>query len=121
MRTRLKLRPGQKGTKRLVEQYGDRLVCVRYRYDEVHERRFKTIELIVEDIEWRPRGKMIAADTIVDVRVEWGEKDLAIRVKQAGGRWNRQKRAWEMRYDRALELGLEERVVPQEAYNNRYP
>lgn len=27
------LKPGMKGTKRLVEKYGDSLLCVRYRYD----------------------------------------------------------------------------------------
>jgi hypothetical protein len=26
-------RPGQRGTRKLVTRYGDRLVCVRYRYD----------------------------------------------------------------------------------------
>jgi hypothetical protein len=31
MRTLLNLEPGQKGTKQLLTQYGDRLVCVRYR------------------------------------------------------------------------------------------
>jgi len=31
---RLILRPGQNGTKKLLEKYGDRLVSVRYRYDE---------------------------------------------------------------------------------------
>jgi hypothetical protein len=31
----LHLKPGQKGTKHLVEQYGDRLVCVRYRYGSI--------------------------------------------------------------------------------------
>ena len=30
---RLHLRPGQKGTKQLLAQYGDRLISVRYRYD----------------------------------------------------------------------------------------
>jgi len=49
MRTRLTLQPGQSGTKELVEQYGDRLVCVRYRYDATRRRRFKTVELIVEE------------------------------------------------------------------------
>jgi hypothetical protein len=34
MIARLKLKPGQKGTKRLVAEHGDALVCVRYRYDE---------------------------------------------------------------------------------------
>jgi len=30
-RVRLHLKPGQKGTKQLLAQYGDRLICVRYR------------------------------------------------------------------------------------------
>jgi hypothetical protein len=35
MQARSKLmKPGQKGTRKLVELYGSRLVCVRYRYDE---------------------------------------------------------------------------------------
>lgn len=29
-----KLAPGQKGTKKLHEQFGDHLLCVRYRYDD---------------------------------------------------------------------------------------
>ena len=48
MITKLKLKPGQKGTKKLAEEYGDALVCVRYRYDEAKQVRHKTIELIVE-------------------------------------------------------------------------
>ncbi|MGQ9480368.1 hypothetical protein [Chloroflexus sp.] len=55
MRTRLKLKPGQRGTKKLQAMYGDRLVCVRYRYDIETGRRFKTIELIVDEKAWSPR------------------------------------------------------------------
>jgi len=33
LRVRLHPKPGQKGTKQLRTQYGDRLVYVRYRYD----------------------------------------------------------------------------------------
>ena len=33
MKAHTSLMPGQKGTKRLVEQYGDALICVRYRKD----------------------------------------------------------------------------------------
>ncbi len=81
MRTRLKLKPGQKGTKKLVEEYGDRLVCVRYRYDEEQEKRFKTVELVVDEIGWTPKTKPIVGETIVGVRVEWGEKEIAGLVK----------------------------------------
>jgi hypothetical protein len=31
MRTRLKLKPGARGTKKLTQECGDRLICVRYR------------------------------------------------------------------------------------------
>ncbi len=58
MRTRLKLKPGQRGTKKLHELYGDRLVCVRYRYDAQNGRRLKTIEIIVEEKEWHPRDQI---------------------------------------------------------------
>jgi len=57
MRTRLHLKPGQRGTKRLSEQYGEQLVCVRYRYDDATMKRYKTVELIVDVAEWTPRVK----------------------------------------------------------------
>ena len=40
--------PGEKGTKGLTGKYGERLVCVRYRYDASRKMRFKTVELIEE-------------------------------------------------------------------------
>jgi hypothetical protein len=48
--TRLTLRPGQSGTNRLVERFGERLVRARYLYDEKAGRRLKTVELIVESV-----------------------------------------------------------------------
>ncbi|MEF3274571.1 MAG: hypothetical protein K6356_09260 [Chloroflexus sp.] len=63
MRTRLKLKPGQRGTKKLHAQYGDRLVCVRYRYDTENGRRLKTIELIVEEKAWTPRTQATQFDS----------------------------------------------------------
>ena len=48
-RVRLNLKPGQKGTKQLLAQYGDRLVCVRYRYDAYRKKRLKTVEILVAE------------------------------------------------------------------------
>jgi hypothetical protein len=56
MRVRLKLKPGQRGTKHLSRQYGDRLVCVRYRYDEETKKRYTTVELIVAEEPWKTFG-----------------------------------------------------------------
>lgn len=44
-----KLSLGQKGTEKLHELFGGRLLCVRYRYDDQLQKRFKTVELIVEE------------------------------------------------------------------------
>lgn len=52
LKTRLVLRPGQRGTKRLVNEFGDRLVAVRYRYDDNKHIRIKTIELVVAEVPW---------------------------------------------------------------------
>ena len=34
--------------------YGDRLVCVRYRYDAQRTMRLKTVEIIVAERDWQP-------------------------------------------------------------------
>lgn len=118
MQTRLTLKPGQKGTKKLIAEYGDQLVCIRYRYDPQKKKRYKTVELIVEEIDWKPRRR---ADAPVEVKVEWGEADLGRQVKQAGGKWNPAKKVWEMRYDRAVELGLEGRIKSAETPTVKKP
>ena len=109
MRARVKLRPGQRGTKQWLMQYGDRLVCVRYRYDVQQHKRFTTIEIIVAEGPWTPPPP--APDTIVGVRVVWGEAALARQIKAAGGQWNRQQQVWEVRYDQVVALGLIDRIV----------
>jgi hypothetical protein len=50
MQARLKLKPGQKGTKSSSSFIAPRLACVRYRYDEHTQKRFKTVERIVKEI-----------------------------------------------------------------------
>jgi hypothetical protein len=81
----LHLKPGQKGTKHLVEQYGDRLVCVRYRYDAARKKRIKTVELVVAESDWEPR---FAPDEIVALRVAFTDVATRKRVKQASRAWN---------------------------------
>src|SRR5213594_817513 len=120
MRTRLHLKPGQKGTKELLAQYGDRLVCVRYRYDTQRKKRFKTVELIVVERDWEPPAPRFTADTIVGVRIGFAEVDIRERVKQAGGKWNRSRKVWELRYDQVVALTLEARIVEEKASNTRY-
>ena len=108
MQTRSTRKPGQKGTKKLVAQYGDKLVCIRYRYDPRKKKRYKTIELIIEEVDWTPQLK---PQTMVWVKVEWGEVEVARQIKQAGGIWNKQRKVWELHYDQVIKLDLEKRMV----------
>jgi hypothetical protein len=113
VQTRLTLRPGKPGTKRLVARYGDRLVCVRYLYDEEHSRRLKTVELVVEEKPWRGRARRPRRDDheLVDVRIEWRETELRTAVKKAGAMWRPKRRLWEMPWRVVRVLSLEHRVV----------
>ncbi|MGQ0587276.1 MAG: hypothetical protein ACT4PK_08755 [Gammaproteobacteria bacterium] len=112
MKTRLTLRPGQNGTKKLVAKYGGRLVAVRYRYDEERRLRFKTIELVVEQIPWIPR---VQADRSpnerVLVRINYDEADLRVAAKNAGARWNQERKLWELPLGTVYAMGLDRRIV----------
>ena len=82
MNIRRNLKPGQKGTKKLVDIYGDSLVCVRYRYDEKRKKRLKTVELIVDESDWEPQKKKSVTDSrIVGIRIGIGETDLQDKVR----------------------------------------
>ena len=100
-RVRLHLKPGQKGTKQLLAEYGDRLICVRYRYDAQRKKRLKTVELIVAERDWEPRPRF-ADDQIVGLRVAFADVAVRTQVKQAGGTWNPVRRVWQLRYERVV-------------------
>jgi hypothetical protein len=106
------LAPGQNGTKHLLRQYGDQLICVRYRYDKARQKRIKTAEIIVDEQDWIP-GVMIPTDRRVLVRIGFGETELREQVKKAGGFWNPDKKAWMVSYQNVLKLGLERRVIDE--------
>lgn len=87
MITRLKLKPGQRGTKKLLAEHGDALVCVRYRYDEPRKKRLKTIELVIEESDWRPPKLKFRDDDLVSVQIGFSDKELREAAKAARGRW----------------------------------
>ncbi len=111
MRTKLKLNPGQRGTKKLHREYGEQLVCVRYRYDDQRKQRYKTIELIVDTVPWEPKGNGPTPDQVVYLNVDTHDEPLRRRVSQAGGRWNLDRKLWALPYQRVKELGLEGYLV----------
>ncbi|MFQ5865040.1 MAG: hypothetical protein ACE5IW_07415 [bacterium] len=111
MKTRRKLIPGQPGTKKWVEKYGENLICVRYRYDSERKRKIKTVELIVEEGPWEADSRRIPNNKIVYVRIKYNEIYLRKVVKGAGGRWNKEKKLWELPYGEVKQLGFTDRMV----------
>ena len=113
METRLTLRPGQNGTKKLLQRYGERLVRVRYLYDPATGRRLKTVELIVESVPWRPRPRAPRRtdEDIVAVRIAYHETDLRERAKRLGALWRPQQKLWELTWLSAKRLGIADRVL----------
>ncbi len=114
-----RVRAGAKGTKKLVRQYGDKLICVRYRYDEASKKRYKTIELIIDEVAWERKARRYKPQQVVGVRVGMEEQELQKRVKQAGGRWNKEERVWEIRYDRAVSIGVKDRIARGKFMNGK--
>jgi hypothetical protein len=99
----LTLMPGDRGTARELREYGDRLICVRYRYDEKLKKRFKTVELKVDEIPWEPAP---TDDDCVFIKVKWNEKDVQEQVKKAGGKWDKIRKLWKFPYGKVKALSL---------------
>lgn len=100
------LGPDQPGALRLARQYGDALLCVRYRQDSRGVNRFTTVELIVDSAPLAPKSTRV-----VGVRIQFGEEGLRIRARNAGARWDKEAMLWRMPLSMARALGLTERVV----------
>jgi len=102
-----------------VEKYGNRLVCVRYRYDEKTGKRYTTVEVIEGEattaVAARECGPVQTNQSVrLGVRIEYWESELREQAKAKGAIWRPRQKLWEMRYDDVIELGLESRVVKSE-------
>ena len=114
-------RPGHKGTESLVQQYGDKLVCVRYRYDASSCKRYKTAEIIVAESDWEPSEELISHrpsecmpnkfSVMAWVRIGYHEKDLQQKIRQIGGHWHAQEKLWRAPKTEVLRIGLKHRIV----------
>ena len=102
------LRPLQSGTLKLVQRYGEALICVRYRESHDRTTRYTTIELVVETGPAKSRGR---DSEMVDIRIEWRETTLRARAKALGAKLDKHTALWRMPYRAARILGLTDRVT----------
>ncbi len=103
------LKPGQKGTVRLQEKYGDALLCVRYRFDELRQVKIKTVELIVDE---KPLVKPRFSDEeMVPVSVFYDEEELRQQLRRVRARWDGEIKMWFVRYGLIRGTELESRIM----------
>ncbi|MDH5389276.1 MAG: hypothetical protein OEY06_12625 [Gammaproteobacteria bacterium] len=101
------LQPGEMGTKRFLNEYGDQLVCVRYRINKQLQKRYTTVELIIDE---RPYIKQ-KATVMVMVKIHYDETELRQQVRAFGAKWNPEDKSWGMEYELAKKLGLKQRII----------
>jgi hypothetical protein len=106
------MQAGKHGTKKFVAQYGDRLVCVRYRKDTENQRQLTTVELIVDERPLKTKAPNISPETMVLLRIDYGEINEGIAVRAAGGIWDGERKLWRIAYQQVEQLGMLDRIVP---------
>jgi hypothetical protein len=105
------LRPGDPGTRRFARDWGERLVCVRYRVDPSKRLRYTTVEIVASTPKaWRPPSRP-APSALVYVRTGGDEWELKQRLRAARAVWEPELGAWRLRYETAVRLKLRRRIL----------
>jgi len=91
------LKPGENGTVRLVERFGNTLLCVRYRYDSIRNMRIKTAEIIVEERPGRGVPRLRETDNVL-VQIPFAMKALRDRLKSVGAKWDPTQKLWHVQW-----------------------
>lgn len=97
MKTHKHLKPGENGTLRLLERFGDNLLCVRYRYDAIRDVRIETAEIIVDEKPGKGVPRIREMD-IVLVQVPFTMKALRDRLKSVGAKWDPGQKLWRVQW-----------------------
>lgn len=120
MKSHCHLKPGQKGTKRLVEQYGESLLCVRYRYDKSRGVRLKTVEIIVEEKTWQSPFGFKDGD-IAPIKVAFEETELRAKLQKMRAKWDPNEKVWLAPYRLIRGTELENRIPAEYLKGSKRP
>lgn len=139
-RVGLVLKPGQRGTKKLSKIHGESLLCVRYRYDEETNKRYKTVELIIESKDWHPeehtRERMQVKakpaqealnplwenQHLVTVAVPATRKDIQTQLQNIGATpQSSNPELWQIPFEEAIRLRLRKFIQTKSATLNLKP
>lgn len=104
------MQPGERGAVRLLRDYGDQLVCVRYRTSGNGDERLTTVELVIDRTVIRKRG-----DQIVAFKIRDHETRLRREALKRGAWFDATTGLWNLARHDVLSLGLRHRIaMPQD-------
>lgn len=55
---------------------------------------------------------------MMNIRIAYDEVEQRKRVKTAGGKWDANRQAWQLSYEKVIELGLSDRMVDGQLLKN---
>ncbi len=108
---------GRPGTRRYLAEWGDKLLNVRYRVDDVVGITYTTVEIVVDERTRIPLGRtqnyyLRARDKAwVSFHLGPWEKRLIQKVRELGGAWDEHRQLWRLSRGKVVSLGLLERIV----------
>lgn len=111
-----RIRAGQPGTKKMVEKYGEKLLYIRYRYDTEKKVKYKTVELVEESGIYKSTLSRKKGNKIVELKIEYHEEELRSQIKEAGGKWNHEKKVWELKYKEVKKMCIEDRIKDKKVF-----
>ena len=76
------------------------------------EKRYTTVELIVDEKPWQPPP--FKPEDILHVEIAFDETDLRHKIKAAGGRWSKTTKTWKIPFKVIRAIGLEDRIIEKE-------
>ncbi|WP_160151720.1 hypothetical protein [Microbulbifer sp. ALW1] len=110
------IRPGQDGSKRYQEKYGDQLCAVRYRRSPCKSTVYTTVEIIVAQREaYQQKGREQRPEKVgedwVAIKIAYEELELRNEIRRIGGRWSRMAKAWVAKRHLVSRLNIDHRIV----------
>ncbi|MBN8429366.1 hypothetical protein JF535_00750 [Microbulbifer salipaludis] len=110
------IRPGDDGSKRYHDKYGDQLCAVRYRRSPCKNTVYTTVEIIVAQREayrnknTKPTSPQNPTEWVA-LKIAYDEVELRAEVRKIGGRWSRTAKAWVVKRSMAERRNMAHRIV----------
>jgi len=111
-----KIRPGDDGSKRYHDKYGEQLCAVRYRRSSCKTTVYTTVEIIVAQREAYKKNTSKPAipkykSEWVAIKIAYDEIELREKVRKMGGRWSKLAKAWIVKRTMATRRNMSHRIV----------